>query len=99
MPTTLKSDSHGRPNVDEVARCSASGERHNRFVPGLPSQGDLILRLLLAAALAGLLGGERELTEQPAGFRTHILVGLGAALFTIISAYGFQSIAGLGPTQ
>lgn len=65
----------------------------------LPSQGDLILRLLLAATLAGLLGGERELTEQPAGFRTHILVGLGAALFAIISAYGFQSVVGAGPRQ
>jgi putative Mg2+ transporter-C (MgtC) family protein len=40
---------------------------------------------------------ERELTDQPAGFRTHILVGLGAALFAIISAFGFQSIAGEGP--
>jgi putative Mg2+ transporter-C (MgtC) family protein len=65
----------------------------------MPSQGALILRLFLAAALAGALGGERELTEQPAGFRTHILVGLGAALFAMISAYGFQSIAGLGPRQ
>jgi putative Mg2+ transporter-C (MgtC) family protein len=65
----------------------------------MPSQTDLILRLLLAAALAGLLGVERELTEQPAGFRTHMLVGLGAALFSIISAFGFQAIAGLGPTQ
>ena len=65
----------------------------------LPSQGDLILRLLLAATLAGLLGVERELTEQPAGFRTHILVGLGAALFAIISAYGFQSVVGASPRQ
>src|SRR5438874_2986806 len=63
----------------------------------MPSQGELVLRLLLAAALAGALGGERELTEQPAGFRTHILVGLGAALFAIVSAYGFQSIVGQGP--
>ncbi|HEX2088986.1 MAG TPA: MgtC/SapB family protein [Actinomycetota bacterium] len=65
----------------------------------LPSQVDLILRLLLAATLAGVLGGERELTEQPAGFRTHILVALGAALFAIISAYGFQSVVGAGPRQ
>ncbi len=68
-------------------------------MPDLPSQVDLILRLLLAATLAGLLGGERELTEQPAGFRTHILVGLGAALFAIISAYGFQSVVGAAPRQ
>jgi putative Mg2+ transporter-C (MgtC) family protein len=65
----------------------------------LPSQGDLILRLFLAATLAGILGGERELTEQPAGFRTHILVGLGAALFAVISAYGFQSVVGTSPRQ
>jgi putative Mg2+ transporter-C (MgtC) family protein len=65
----------------------------------MPSQGDLVLRLLLAASLAGLLGVERELTEQPAGFRTHILVGLGSALFAIISAFGFQSIVAAGPPQ
>src|SRR5207244_3855001 len=53
--------------------------------------------LLLAATLAGVLGVERELTEQPAGFRTHILVGLGAALFSIVSAYGFQSIVAASP--
>ena len=62
--------------------------------PLVPSQPDLVLRLLLASALAGLLGGERELTDQPAGFRTHILVGLGAALFAIVSAYGFESVVG-----
>ncbi|MFN2591115.1 MAG: MgtC/SapB family protein [Actinomycetota bacterium] len=65
----------------------------------MPDQGDLILRLLLAATLAGVLGVERELTEQPAGFRTHILVGVGAALFAVISTFGFQAIAGLGPTS
>lgn len=60
----------------------------------MPSQAELVLRLLLASALAGLLGGERELTDQPAGFRTHILVGLGAALFAVISAYGFETVVG-----
>jgi putative Mg2+ transporter-C (MgtC) family protein len=58
----------------------------------MPSQAALVLRLLLASSLAGLLGGERELTDQPAGFRTHILVGLGAALFAVISAYGFDAV-------
>jgi putative Mg2+ transporter-C (MgtC) family protein len=62
-----------------------------------PTQLDLVLRLLLAGALAGLLGGERELTEQPAGFRTHILVALGACLFAIISAYGFEAVVGGAP--
>ena len=46
------------------------------------------LRLLAAAALGGLIGFEREFNEQPAGFRTHILVTLGAALFTMAGAYG-----------
>jgi putative Mg2+ transporter-C (MgtC) family protein len=65
----------------------------------MPSQGELVLRLLLAASLAGLLGVERELTEQPAGFRTHILVGLGSALFAIVSAFGFQAIAAESHSQ
>jgi putative Mg2+ transporter-C (MgtC) family protein len=65
----------------------------------MPSQGELVLRLLLAASLAGLLGVERELTDQPAGFRTHILVGLGSALFAIISAFGFQAVIAEGKSQ
>lgn len=46
-------------------------------------------RLVLAAVLAGLVGYEREQADKPAGFRTHILVGMGAALFTVVSVYGF----------
>jgi putative Mg2+ transporter-C (MgtC) family protein len=65
----------------------------------VPSEGELVLRLLLAAGLAGALGVERELHEQPAGFRTHMLVGVGAALFAVISAFGFQAIAGAGPER
>jgi putative Mg2+ transporter-C (MgtC) family protein len=64
----------------------------------MPSEGTLVLRLLLAATLAGALGIERELTEQPAGFRTHILVGLGAALFAMVSAYGFQAVVAGSPS-
>lgn len=47
---------------------------------------DIALRLLLAAGLGGLVGIEREYSEQAAGFRTHILVSLGAALFTVVGA-------------
>jgi putative Mg2+ transporter-C (MgtC) family protein len=48
---------------------------------------ELILRVVLAAVLGGVVGLERELRDQPAGFRTHMLVSLGAALFTMAGAY------------
>lgn len=43
------------------------------------------LSLLLAVALGAIVGIEREVTHKPAGVRTHMLVSLGAALFTIVS--------------
>jgi putative Mg2+ transporter-C (MgtC) family protein len=46
--------------------------------------------VLVAAALGGAVGLERELREREAGFRTHMLVSVGSALFTIVSAYGFR---------
>jgi len=52
----------------------------------------MILRLLLACVLGGLIGYEREAHGRPAGLRTHILVCIGAAMFTIISgAYSGQN--------
>lgn len=50
---------------------------------------DLVLRLLIAAMMGGLIGYERERAEKPAGFRTHLLVCVGAALFTVVSIHGF----------
>src|SRR5581483_6512405 len=47
-------------------------------------------RLVVAAALGGAIGLERELDEKAAGLRTHILVSLGSAVFTLVSAYGFR---------
>lgn len=44
----------------------------------------MILRLLLAIIVGGLIGYEREHTNQPAGFRTHILVCIGAAVISMI---------------
>ena len=46
---------------------------------------DIFLRLVIAIALGALIGFERELKHRPAGLRTHMLVSLGAAIFTIIS--------------
>jgi putative Mg2+ transporter-C (MgtC) family protein len=51
---------------------------------------ELALRLGVAAGLTGLIGLERELRERAAGLRTHMLVGVGSALFTIVSAYGWS---------
>lgn len=47
------------------------------------------LRLLVAMALGGIIGMERDYRAKDAGFRTHFLVALGAALFTLVSMYGF----------
>ena len=49
----------------------------------------MVLRLLLAAGLGGAIGYQREKADKPAGLRTHILICLGAALFTVASLYGF----------
>ncbi len=58
-------------------------------IPSL-SWEEVLLRLALAALLGGAVGIERELREREAGFRTHMLVAVGSALFTIASAYGFR---------
>ena len=47
------------------------------------SDTELIQRLLLAAVIGGLIGAEREWRRKSAGFRTNILIALGAAIFTI----------------
>ncbi len=53
---------------------------------------EFILRIFVAAILGGLIGLEREYRAKEAGFRTHFLVALGAALFMIISAHGFADV-------
>lgn len=54
---------------------------------------DFVLRIISAVIFGFLLGLERELTNKYAGLRTHILVCLGACIFTIISIYGFPTFA------
>jgi putative Mg2+ transporter-C (MgtC) family protein len=48
--------------------------------------------LALAFALSSVIGLERELRHKPAGLRTHSLVGVGAALFVLVSKYGFTDV-------
>ncbi len=53
---------------------------------------DLFMRIFSAIALGFILGIEREITNKYAGLRTHILVCLGACVFTILSIYGFPAM-------
>lgn len=53
----------------------------------------MLLRLLLACGLGMAIGVEREIAGKPAGFRTHALVCLGAALFGLVSIYAFDTSA------
>jgi putative Mg2+ transporter-C (MgtC) family protein len=50
---------------------------------------EILVRVGLAAALGGAIGLEREIREREAGLRTHMLVSVGAALFTLVSAYAW----------
>jgi putative Mg2+ transporter-C (MgtC) family protein len=70
----------------------------------------IFVRMLLAVLCGGLIGMEREFKRRPAGFRTHILICLGAAMTTLTSQYlylnmhyytdmarlGAQVVAGIG---
>jgi putative Mg2+ transporter-C (MgtC) family protein len=58
----------------------------------LSTWGAQILYLSVALALSTAIGFERQLRSKSAGMRTHALVGLGAALFMIVSKYGFDDV-------
>ena len=50
----------------------------------------MFLRLLLATALGGVIGFQREKSGKEAGLRTNMLICLGSALFTVLSIYAFS---------
>lgn len=60
---------------------------------------EIILRILMSAFLGGIIGIQRERRDRPAGFRTHILVCIGATLFTVISLFPFEGVAYADPTR
>ncbi|NSW91039.1 MAG: MgtC/SapB family protein [Firmicutes bacterium] len=55
---------------------------------------EIVARLVLACVLGGIIGYEREHGNRPAGFRTHILVCVGAALVMVTSEYVFKVFSG-----
>jgi putative Mg2+ transporter-C (MgtC) family protein len=57
-------------------------------------QFDILVRLVAAALVGAGLGLERELHGHQAGMRTHVLVSLGSAIFTVLSIYGFSASPG-----
>lgn len=50
--------------------------------------------LLSTFVLCSLIGIERQIWQKSAGYRTHVLVGLGSCAFTLVSAYGFAGVLG-----
>jgi putative Mg2+ transporter-C (MgtC) family protein len=56
----------------------------------------LLLRLMVAGVLGGVLGWERESARKPAGLRTHMLVAIASALFTVLAELAVTQFPGEG---
>ena len=56
---------------------------------------EFILRICLAGLVSGIIGVERQIRGKGAGLRTHVLIGMGSALFMIVSKYGFADVLAL----
>src|SRR3954463_13062580 len=62
----------------------------------MSGQLELVVKVLIAAVAGGVIGFEREIRGHEPGLRTHTLVAVGAALFTIAGAYGFTDVRTTG---
>ena len=56
----------------------------------------LVIRLILAGVCSGIIGVERTLRQKDAGFRTHVIVALGASLMMVVSKSGFADSLAAG---
>ena len=108
VQATAERDPFARETLDELLELAAAGigesrrcrQRRSRVsslssaIVAAPTIGwpEVLLRLFIAAVLGGAIGVERELRERQAGLRTHLVVSVGAALFTLVSAYGFTRL-------
>ena len=70
----------------------------NNYVNLDPGVLEICLRLLCAMVVGSLIGIEREYTHRPAGFRTHILVALGACVVSVTGELIFTHYAAMGAT-
>ena len=77
------------------------GEKMSEIIDFFNGYSDpvLICRIVLAGICGGIIGVERTLRQKDAGFRTHIIVAMGAALMIVISKYGFLDIVFLDSVQ
>lgn len=57
----------------------------------------IIIRLIMAGVLSGLIGLEREVKRHPAGFRTHLLVGVGSCMLMVLALFGFSDVISSNP--
>ena len=98
VQATAEGERYTRDQLDELLDLAAAGieeigEAQQRAVEAracLTSRwAEVVLRIVLAAGLGGAIGLERELRDREAGLRTHLLVSVGAALFTMVSAYAW----------
>ena len=63
---------------------------------------EVIIRLIVAMFIGGLIGLERERSNRPAGFRTHTLVCVGAALIFLTSEFAvnkYSGVTNIDPTR
>lgn len=81
---------HCSPSLANIS----TGQCRLGHVWSMLSNIEILTRLALAAILSGLIGVERERLLWAAGLRTHMLVGVGACLIMIVSAFGFSDVLG-----
>lgn len=71
-----------------------------QWAAGPSGQGSVqVLEFLFAFLLSGLIGVERQIRQKSAGLRTYTTVGSGAALFTLVSKYGFADVVSAGTVE
>lgn len=104
MPRLTIVPSDGAQRIRGTLRAGATFQAMDLFITlggqhtVLPSL-EATLRILAAVVVGSLIGLDRELRNKPAGLRTHILISLAAALFTLITFEMHEQFAGDGSSR